>query len=81
MLARNAWDDDLPPEVAAAEAARAPWLDRLVDLHVLSEHGDTAATDTAGQWMSTDPAARRVWDEVQRSCETLRARVVPHRQA
>ncbi|MDD7942933.1 hypothetical protein PHK61_31440 [Actinomycetospora lutea] len=58
--------------MAALEAARAPWVDRLVDLHVLSEHGDIGAAEAAEQWMCTDPEARRVWDEVQRSCASLR---------
>jgi hypothetical protein len=73
MLTRNPWDDDAAPELVALEAGRAPWLDRLVDLHVLSEHGDREAADAAGQWMSSDPDARRVWDEVERSCGHLRA--------
>ncbi len=72
MLERNAWDIDVLPELVALESARAPWLDRLVELHVLAEHGDTAATETAGRWMSTDPEARRVWEEVQHSCDRLR---------
>ena len=73
MLTRNPWDDDAAPELVALEVGRAPWLDRLVDLHVLSEHGDRDAADVAGQWLSTDPDARRVWDEVERSCGSLRA--------
>jgi hypothetical protein len=70
---RNAWDLDALPELVALESARAPWLDQLVELHVLSEHGDTTATEAAGRWMSTDSEARRVWDEVQRSCDQVRA--------
>jgi hypothetical protein len=73
MLTRNPWDDDAAPELVALETGRAPWLDRLVDLHVLAEHGDRDAADAAGQWLSTDPDARRVWDEVERSCGNLRA--------
>ena len=72
MVQRSAWDGDALPELVALEAARAPWLDRLVDLHVLAEHGDTAATETAGLWLNADPEARRVWDEVQHRCDRLR---------
>ena len=72
MIHHNPWDIDPLPELTALESVRAPWLDKLVDLHVLSEHGDTAATETAGQWLRTDPEARRVWDEVQHSCDRLR---------
>jgi len=77
MFTRNPWDMDVAPELLALESVRAPWLDRLVDLHVLSEHGDLDATEAAGRWMRTDSEARRVWDEVQRSCDSLRASEKP----
>lgn len=72
MLHRNAWDLDALPEFVALESTRAPWIDWLVDLHVLSEHGDPDAIAAAGRWMS-DPEARRVWNQVQDSCQSLRA--------
>lgn len=47
------------------------WLDRLVDMHVLSENGDAEAAAAAREWLDRDPEARRVWSEVQRTCELL----------
>jgi ferric-dicitrate binding protein FerR (iron transport regulator) len=42
-------------------------------LHVLSEHGDPSATAAAVRWMAGDSEARRVWDEVERIRDQLRA--------
>jgi hypothetical protein len=48
-------------------------LDRLVELHVLSENGDDGAAAEAASWIIGDPAARRVWDTVERNCRLLRS--------
>jgi uncharacterized protein YheU (UPF0270 family) len=48
-------------------------LDRLVELHVLSENGDGGAAAEAAHWITGDPEARRVWDTVERNCELLRS--------
>jgi hypothetical protein len=47
-------------------------LDRLVELHVLTEHGDTAAAAEAARLIAGDDAARRVWDTVESTCRRLR---------
>jgi hypothetical protein len=60
-----------PDETATS---RQPgWVDRLVELHVLAENGDTAAAAEAGTWIGSDSEARRVWDDVARTCDQLRA--------
>jgi hypothetical protein len=55
-------------------------LDRLVELHVLAEHGDATAAAEAARLISADHEARRVWDTVESTCRRLRegsAAVVP----
>jgi hypothetical protein len=47
-------------------------LDHLVELHVLAEHGDTAAAAEAAQLMAADGEARRVWDTVESQCRRVR---------
>ena len=47
--------------------------DRLVELHVLAENGDAAAAAEAGEWLSDDPDARRIWHQVDAQCQELRA--------
>jgi hypothetical protein len=44
-----------------------------VDLHVLAENGDPDAAATARRWLDHDIEARRVWDEVQRTCDRIRS--------
>jgi hypothetical protein len=46
--------------------------DRLVELHVLAEHGDAAAAAEARAWLSNDPDARRIWHQVDAQCQELR---------
>jgi len=75
MFSSSAWDVEVPPELSAAERDRAPWLDRLVELHVLAEHGDLAAIDAATRWLGSDAQARRVWDEIDTLCAGVRGRV------
>jgi hypothetical protein len=48
-------------------------LDRLVELHVLSENGDGGAAAEAASWIAGDPEARRVWDTVEQNCRLLRS--------
>jgi len=47
-------------------------LDRLVELHVLSEHGDATAAAEAARLIASDDEARRVWDTVEATCQRLR---------
>lgn len=58
--------------IHSIEAGHPAWIDQLVDLHVLAEHGDTAAAATARHWMAADPDARHLWDSVTRTCDQLR---------
>ena len=60
-----------PDPISPPSRSDPDWLDRLVDMHVLSEHGDVDAAAAAQQWLDSDPEARRVWGEVQRTCECL----------
>jgi hypothetical protein len=48
------------------------WHDRLVELHVLAEHGDGAAAAAAARWLDGDPAARAAWEAVTRTCDEVR---------
>jgi hypothetical protein len=48
-------------------------LDRLVELHVLSESGDPVAAADAASWLADDAEARQVWDTVEHTCRALRA--------
>jgi hypothetical protein len=48
------------------------WRDRLVELHVLADHGDREAAATAAAWLAEDEDARRIWVTVQRTCEGVR---------
>lgn len=50
------------------------WLDRLVELHVLAENGDTASAAEADAWIAADGEARRVWEDVARACDQVRGR-------
>ena len=52
---------------------RAHWQDRLVELHVLADHGDPEAATIAESWLATDEQARRRWDTVQRACDRVRS--------
>ena len=48
------------------------WRNRIVELHVLTEHGDVEAASTAQRWLATDDEARRLWDEVDQDCRKVR---------
>ncbi len=48
------------------------WRNRLVELHVLAEHGDEAAAGEAKSWIDTDERARRAWNEIESTCRELR---------
>ncbi|MBW0106480.1 hypothetical protein [Pseudonocardia sp. KRD291] len=50
----------------------AAWRDRLVELHVLAEHGDEAAAGEAKAWIDSDERARRAWHEIESTCDQLR---------
>jgi hypothetical protein len=63
--------DDRRPRPEPDETARREWIDQLVELHVLAEHGDDAAATTAQQWIATDADARRIWDDVERVRDQL----------
>ena len=63
------------PTGAAVEAEPA-WRDRLVELHVLAEHGDADAAAVAARWLATDPTAEHVWSRVERTCRELRTGTV-----
>ena len=48
------------------------WIDRLVELHVLADNGDTEAAAAAASWIAEDTDARNVWEDVQRVCDQVR---------
>lgn len=55
---------------------RSPgWQDRLVELRVLSEHGDLVAAHTAQRWLARDQDARRRWERVRADCDQVRAEI------
>jgi hypothetical protein len=51
---------------------RTTSLDRLVELHVLAENGDTTAAVEAARLMAADGEARRVWNIVESTCRRVR---------
>lgn len=62
-----------PAEFSGSSTDSTHWQDRLVELHVLTDHGDSAAAAIAATWLATDDEARRRWDTVQRDCDQIRA--------
>jgi hypothetical protein len=46
------------------EAASTLWIDHLVELHVLAEHGDEVSAAAAARWIAVDAHAREVWDHL-----------------
>lgn len=54
-----------------AQGIEVGWKDRLVELHVLAEHGDAEALAEAHRWMGWDARARAVWDTVAQDCTEL----------
>jgi hypothetical protein len=61
---------DAEPE--PGDPNRPQWIDRLVELHVLADNGDSEAAAAAASWMAEDTDARRVWEDVQRVCDQVR---------
>jgi hypothetical protein len=53
-------------------ARHAQWIDRLVELHVLADNGDSEAAAAAASWIAEDTEARRVWEDVKRVCDQVR---------
>jgi hypothetical protein len=63
------------PSVELSDADReSDWLDHLVELHVLAEHGDASAAASAADWIAVDEQARQVWESLDR----LRDQLPPH---
>ena len=48
------------------------WRDRIVELHVLVEHGDANAAIAAQRWLATDGEARRVRSAIEEDCHRVR---------
>jgi hypothetical protein len=59
--------------VAAEPMVERQWIDRLVELHVLADNGDSDAAAAAASWIAEDTAARQVWEDVQRVCDQVRS--------
>jgi hypothetical protein len=59
--------------VQAHDMPDRDWMDELVELHVLAASGDTAAASAAERWIAADPAVRKVWTEVENTCDRVRA--------
>ena len=53
-------------------AEQPQWIDRLVELQVLADNGDTEAAAAAASWIAEDTEARKVWEDVQRVCDQVR---------
>jgi len=53
-------------------ATSTDWRDRLVELHVLAEHGCTESATSAQDWLAADPAAHEAWHAVEQTCRALR---------
>ena len=61
----------VPADGPAIEGAVGSWVDRLVELRVLADHGDTDAAARAQQWIGDDEAAARMWWQITRDCSLL----------
>ncbi|MCW2719375.1 MAG: hypothetical protein QOG20_5647 [Pseudonocardiales bacterium] len=59
-------------EPGHGEPVYPQWIDRLVELHVLADNGDAASAAAAASWIAEDSEARRVWEDVQRTCDQVR---------
>ncbi|RZT88673.1 hypothetical protein EV383_5617 [Pseudonocardia sediminis] len=64
-------DIDAPNGATPADPDGA-WRDRLVELHVLAEHGDEAAAAEARAWTDSDERAHRAWHEIESACRQVR---------
>jgi hypothetical protein len=49
------WDIETGTDWASEQPLRPEWFDELVDLHVLSAHGDDHATQDMAKWSADDP--------------------------
>ena len=49
------WDVELDLDATNTGAPRPEWSDRLVDLRVLSQHGDDEAAREMARWSADDP--------------------------
>ena len=56
--------EGITPGAPRPDAATTPWIDHLVELHVLAEHGDEVSAATAARWIAVDAHAREVWDHL-----------------
>lgn len=51
-------------ELGVPDDRSEEWIDRLVELRVLAEHGDTASARAAQRWIATDERARHLWEHL-----------------
>jgi hypothetical protein len=49
------WDVETGADWYAEQPQRPEWFDQLVELHVLSAHGDDHAAQDMAQWSAKDP--------------------------
>jgi hypothetical protein len=49
------WDIETGTDWASEQPQRPEWFDELVDLHVLSAHGDDHAAQDMAKWSADDP--------------------------
>ncbi|HEY2224013.1 hypothetical protein [Actinomycetospora sp.] len=49
------WDIETGTDWTSEQPQRPGWFDALVDLHVLSAHGDDHATQDMAKWSADDP--------------------------
>lgn len=71
------WDIENSTEWRTATAERPEWFDELVDLHVLSVHGDDRAARDVARWSADDAQVALVatqLDAAHRSVGGLRPR-------
>jgi hypothetical protein len=69
MAMARCWTQDATPREGAR--AYSGWIDRLVELHVLAEHGDDVSAAAAEKWIAVDVEARQVWECVEDVCGQL----------
>lgn len=66
VVATDALGPATPADEGLPGTQPAGWIDRLVELHILADHGCAASAEQARRWLATDDDARRTWDEVER---------------
>jgi hypothetical protein len=65
------WDIETGTTWASEQPQRPTWFDALVDLHVLSAHGDDHAARDMARWTADDPQVALFSTQLQAAHRSL----------